>query len=154
MLNFISQFIKYSTASLLFFIIVILLLFIISILFIPKKYIILIKKLTLIYSFIILFCTLLLLLLRNDEIGTYTYIIHLPWLHFFNIYYSIGVDGLSIYFIVLTAFLIPLCILSSWNSITYKIKEYMLMLLLTEWLLINVFSVLDLFFFIFSLKVC
>ena len=41
----------------------------------------------------------------------------------------------------------PICILISWNSIIYKIKEFILMLLLTEFLLINVFAVLDLFFF-------
>jgi len=65
----------------------------------------------------------------------------------FNVYYSIGIDGISIFFVILTAFLIPICILASWESIQYKVKEFMILLLITEFLLINVFVVLDLFFF-------
>jgi len=65
----------------------------------------------------------------------------------FNVYYSIGIDGISIFFIILTAFLIPICILASWESIQYKVKEFILLLFITEFLLINVFIVLDLFFF-------
>ena len=55
-----------------------------------------------------------------------------------------GVDGISIFFIILTALLIPICILISWNSIKYLIKEFLLCLFLIEILLIGVFTVLDL----------
>lgn len=154
MLNFLSSIysvvilmISDKICYLLFFIIILLLFFIITILFIPKKYIIIIKKLSLFYSLLILILTLLLWIIFNNELGNYVFVVQFPWLHFFNIYFSIGIDGISIFFIILTAFLIPLCILISWNSIKYKAKEYMLMLLITELLLFNVFSVLDLFFF-------
>ncbi len=136
-----------TSCYLLIIILVILLFFIITILFIPKKHSVIIKKLTLTYSLIIFSLTLFLWIFFNNELGNFVYVIHLPWLSVFNIYFSVGIDGISIFFIMLTGFLIPLCILISWNSITYKVKEYMLMLLLTEWLLFNVFSVLDLFFF-------
>lgn len=69
------------------------------------------------------------------------------WSEFLNIYYSVGVDGISIFFLILTTFLIPICFLISWVSISYRIKEFVFCILLTEFFLINVFTVLDLFFF-------
>jgi len=132
------------------FLLIILLVLLISILFIafiPSHKIVLIKQLGLIFSCLTLILTLVLWIFFNNEIGNFVFVLHLPWLSIFNIYYSLGIDGISIFFIILTAFLIPICILISWNSITYRIKEYILMLLLTELLLINVFAVLDLFFF-------
>jgi NADH-quinone oxidoreductase subunit M len=69
------------------------------------------------------------------------------WSSFFNIHYTIGIDGLSFFFIILTTFLIPLCILSSWYHFIYCFKEFILLLLVVELLLINFFSVSDLIFF-------
>lgn len=59
----------------------------------------------------------------------------------------LGVDGISIYFIILTGILIPICILISWESVRYMMKEYLLCILLIEILLIGVFSVLGLMSF-------
>ena len=61
--------------------------------------------------------------------------------------YHLGVDGISILFIVLTAFLMPLCILASWTSITERVKEYMIAFLLMETMMIGVFCALDLVMF-------
>lgn len=58
-----------------------------------------------------------------------------------------AVDGISLFFIILTALLTPICILISWNSIRFLIKEFLLCLLAIEILLIGVFSVLDLIVF-------
>lgn len=135
------------TPIFLFSIICLLFIFIIVLSFIPGDKIVLIKQLSLSFSFIVLLLILSLWIFYNNELGNFVYVLHLPWLKSFNIYYSIGIDGISIFFLILTAFLTPLCILISWYSITYKVKEYMIMLLLTELLLLNVFSVLDLFFF-------
>ena len=57
---------------------------------------------------------------------------------------NFAVDGISIFFIVLTALLIPICILISWNSIKFLVKEFILCLLLMEVLLMGVFTILDL----------
>lgn len=135
------------SADILFYIVLLLIFFIIILIFIPNNNDVLIKQIALVFSIIIFVMTLILWLFFNNEIGNFIYIIHLPWLSIFNIYYSLGVDGISIFFIILTAFLIPICILISWKSVVYKIKEYLIMLLITELLLINVFAVLDLFFF-------
>lgn len=142
-----ALFITTHSVELLLWIIAVLIFFIIIIIFLPNTKIILIKQLGLFTSCLIFFLTMLLWIFFNNEIGNFVYVLHLPWLSVFNIYYSLGIDGISIFFIILTAFLMPICILISWNSIVYKMKEFILMLLLTELLLINVFAVLDLFFF-------
>ncbi|MEE8295952.1 MAG: NADH-quinone oxidoreductase subunit M, partial [Sphingomonadales bacterium] len=64
-----------------------------------------------------------------------------------NTGYHLGVDGISILFIVLTAFLMPFCILASWKSIGSRVKEYMIAFLILETLMIGVFSALDLVLF-------
>ena len=61
--------------------------------------------------------------------------------------YHMGVDGISILFVLLTAFLMPLCILASWDSIKTRVTEYMVAFLLLETLVIGVFTSLDLFLF-------
>lgn len=78
---------------------------------------------------------------------------HISWSGFLNIYYSGGVDGVSLLFLLLTSFLIPLCVLYSWNQFIYFFKELMLLLFAIEFLLFNFFFVSDLFFFLFFLKV-
>ena len=59
----------------------------------------------------------------------------------------IGVDGISIYFILLTTFITPIVILSNWHSIKNNVKTYMIIILLLEILLIFVFMVLNIFLF-------
>lgn len=61
--------------------------------------------------------------------------------------YKMGVDGISMLFVMLTTFLMPLCILASWNSIEHRVKEYMIAFLVLETLMIGVFCALDLVLF-------
>ncbi len=58
--------------------------------------------------------------------------------------YHMGVDGISVLFILLTTLLTPICIVSSWESVTTRVKEYMVAFLLMETLMIGVFASLDL----------
>ena len=58
-----------------------------------------------------------------------------------------GVDGISMPFVLLTAFLMPLCILASWEAITARVKEYMIAFLVLETLMLGVFTSLDLVLF-------
>ncbi|NOT40015.1 MAG: NADH-quinone oxidoreductase subunit M [Alphaproteobacteria bacterium] len=64
-----------------------------------------------------------------------------------TIRYHLGVDGISLPFVILTAFLMPLCILASWTSIETRIKEYMIAFLVLETLMVGVFVSLDLVLF-------
>jgi NADH-quinone oxidoreductase subunit M len=61
--------------------------------------------------------------------------------------FKLGVDGFSFPFIVLTAFLMPFCILASWTSVTKRVREYMIAFLILETLMIGVFAALDLVLF-------
>lgn len=64
-----------------------------------------------------------------------------------NLPVYIGIDGISLLFIILTTFITPICILISRNAVKIYIKEYMICFLLLETLLILTFSVLDLILF-------
>jgi len=64
-----------------------------------------------------------------------------------TIRYHLGVDGISLPFVILTAFLMPLCILASWTSIEKRVKEYMIAFLVLETLMVGTFSALDLVLF-------
>ncbi len=67
-----------------------------------------------------------------------------------NMHYHLGIDGISIFFIILTAILTPLCIIASWQSIKFRVKEYMIAFLLLETMVIGVFCALDfILFYIF-----
>ncbi|MBP7065894.1 NADH-quinone oxidoreductase subunit M [Ferrovibrio sp.] len=64
-----------------------------------------------------------------------------------GINYHMGVDGISMLFVILTTFLMPLCILASWEAIEHRVKEYMIAFLVMETLMIGVFCALDLVLF-------
>ena len=64
-----------------------------------------------------------------------------------GIAYHLGVDGISMLFILLTTVLMPLCILASWEAITYRVKAYMIAFLILETLIIGVFVSLDIVMF-------
>ncbi|MDX2265604.1 MAG: NADH-quinone oxidoreductase subunit M [Hyphomicrobiales bacterium] len=69
-----------------------------------------------------------------------------PWIGE-AISYHMGVDGISLPFVILTTFLMPLCILASWTAIETRVKEYMIAFLVLETLMIGVFCALDLIIF-------
>src|SRR5580765_6538011 len=79
----------------------------------------------------------------------FQYEIDKPWISTPNIHYHMGVDGISMWLVLLTTFLTPLCVLISWNSIHQRVKEFFILLLVLETALIGVFTSLDLFLFYF-----
>mgnify|MGYP000235546729 CR=1 FL=1 len=64
-----------------------------------------------------------------------------------GISYHMGVDGISMLFVILTTFLMPLCVLASWESVQNRVKEYMIAFLILETLMIGVFCALDIVLF-------
>ena len=88
--------------------------------------------------------------LFDSSIGTYQLIEKYKWFDDFNFNYHVGVDGISLFMILLSTFLTPFCILASWQNINKRIKEYMIAFLLLETFLIGMFSSIDmLLFYIF-----
>ena len=70
-----------------------------------------------------------------------------PWIPAFGIDYHVGVDGISLWLVVLTGFLTPISLLSSWESIEKKTKEFTFFVLALEAFMLGVFVALDLFLF-------
>ena len=69
------------------------------------------------------------------------------WMPGFNIAYHVGVDGISVLFVLLTTLLTPICVLASWESIRDRVREYMIAFLVMETMMIGMFAALDLFLF-------
>ncbi len=83
----------------------------------------------------------------NHNSSDFQFIHRFKWIEGLNIYYFVGVDGLSILLVLLTTFLTPLTLISSWSSIEHKVKEFTFFMLLLETGMIGVFVSLDLFLF-------
>ncbi|MFM2043699.1 MAG: hypothetical protein RLY86_2275 [Pseudomonadota bacterium] len=65
------------------------------------------------------------------------------WLPAFNISYLKGVDGISIWFVLASTFLTPICVLASWDSVQTRVKEFMIALLVLETMMVGMFTALD-----------
>merc|ERR1711966_579776 len=86
----------------------------------------------------------------KKSIGTFQFVTKILWIPILNLNITLGIDGISLFFLLLTTLLIPLCILISWNSVQFNLKEYLIAFLAIEFFLIGVFCVLDvLMFYIF-----
>nr|YP_010338986.1 NADH dehydrogenase subunit 4 [Sahlingia subintegra]UNJ19076.1 NADH dehydrogenase subunit 4 [Sahlingia subintegra] len=97
------------------------------------------------FSCIIFLISLVLWVFFDNSSSHFQYLFKFNW--FFNIYYTVGIDGISLFFILLSTLLIPICLLISVGSVHKFNKEYLICFLFLESLLIQVFSVLDLVFF-------
>ncbi len=71
----------------------------------------------------------------------------MPWIPAYNINYVLGIDGITVMLIVLTALIAPLCVLCSWTAIEKRVKEFMVCILLMETAMIGVFCSLDFILF-------
>src|SRR6185437_8714928 len=72
------------------------------------------------------------------------------WLPDFNISYHMGIDGISLFFVLLSTFLTPICIISCWTAVKVRVKEYMIAFLVLETLMVGMFCALDfILFYIF-----
>ncbi len=74
----------------------------------------------------------------------------LPWIERFNVHYHLGVDGISVWFVLLTAFITIIVVISAWEVITERVNHYMGAFLILSGLMIGVFAALDgLLFYVF-----
>lgn len=102
------------------------------------------SKFTAFYTSIFTFALSVYLLGRFDgSSADFQFVERYEWFPSLGIGYHMGVDGISLFFVVLSAFLTPICILASWNSIKKRVKEYMIAFLVLETLMIGTFSALD-----------
>lgn len=74
----------------------------------------------------------------------------LSWIERFNVHYHLGVDGISVWFVLLTAFMTVIVVLAGWEVIQRKVNQYMAAFLILSGLMVGVFSALDgLLFYVF-----
>jgi NADH-quinone oxidoreductase subunit M len=85
---------------------------------------------------------------HRTQVG-FHYEVNQQWVTSPNIHYHMGLDGISLWLVLLTTFLTPLCVLISWKSIHERVKEFFILLLVLETAMIGVFLALDLFLFYF-----
>jgi NADH-quinone oxidoreductase subunit M len=85
----------------------------------------------------------------GTDIGGFQFLENVPWIAAgpFQMNYHLGIDGISLWLVILTTFIMPLAILSTWTAVQEKVKEYMILLLLLEVGMIGTFVSLDLFLF-------
>jgi NADH-quinone oxidoreductase subunit M len=83
------------------------------------------------------------------ERGTaaFQFVEYAPWFPGTGIAYHMGVDGISVLFVLLSTFLMPICILASWEAIEHRVKEYMISFLVLETMMVGMFCALDMVLF-------
>ena len=97
---------------------------------------------------LLVFAATLLLWARFDPASAdFQFVERYDWIPAFGIEYSVGVDGISLFLLVLTGFLTPLALLSSWGSVHKRVKEFAAFLLALESAMLGVFVAVDLFLF-------
>lgn len=86
----------------------------------------------------------------DNSTADFQFVEKVSWIPSFGINYHMGVDGISVFFVLLSTFLTPICILASWESIQHRVKEYMIAFLVLETLMVGMFCALDfILFYIF-----
>ena len=109
----------------------------------------LIRNLAFIFSMLAFAVTLALWYWFDSSAGApaFQFVERYPWIPTFGIDYYVGIDGLSLMLLVLTGFLTPISLLSSWQGIETKVKEFSIFMLLLEASMLGVFAALDIFLF-------
>ena len=97
-------------------------------------------------TLITFFLSLLIWIYFDPGTEEFQFVEEMPWLGGV-IAYRMGVDGISMLFVILTTFLMPFCILASWVAVEKRVKEYIIAFLVLETLMIGVFCALDLVLF-------
>jgi NADH-quinone oxidoreductase subunit M len=106
-----------------------------------------IRRIALIVSVAEFLFSLLLLRGASFASGDYRLVEYGQWISTPPIHYHLGVDGISLFLVILTTFLTPISVIASWSSISHRVKEFFVMLLMLEVGVVGVFLSLDLFLF-------
>ncbi len=106
-----------------------------------------IRQVALVVSALVFAQTLLLWARFDAACADFQFVERYEWIPAFGISYAVGVDGISLFLVVLTGFLTPLALLSSWESVHQRMRAFCMLILLLEAAMIGVFVSLDLFLF-------
>ncbi|RYD30215.1 MAG: NADH-quinone oxidoreductase subunit M [Sphingomonadales bacterium] len=106
-----------------------------------------VRNIALITSVFVFLLSLLIWIDFDNSVTGFQMVEQVQWLGDGGISYHMGIDGISMLFVILTTFLMPICILASWETIQTRVKEYMIAFLLLETLVVGVFCALDIVLF-------
>ena len=99
---------------------------------------------TALWTSLITFALSLVLWVRFDKSSAeFQFVERMEWLPDFGVAYHMGVDGISVLFVLLSTLLTPLCILASWDSVKTRVREYMVAFLVLESMMVGMFCALD-----------
>ncbi len=79
----------------------------------------------------------------DNSTPAFQFVEKVDWMPAYKINYHMGVDGISMFFVLLSTLLTPICVLASWNAIQEKVKEYMVAFLVLETMMVGMFCALD-----------
>ena len=96
-----------------------------GILFFPKKAVRQMKLFALNVSLCNFLLSLNLWIFFDNSTAKFQFVQQMDWFSFFNMNFYIGIDGISLFFILLTTFLVPVCLLISWQSVNHLVKEFL-----------------------------
>ena len=103
---------------------------------------------TALWTSLITFGLSLILWFRFDKsTADFQFVEEVSWLPEFGISYAMGVDGISVLFVLLSTALTPLCILASWESVQSRVREYMVAFLVLETMMVGMFCAMDFMLF-------
>jgi NADH-quinone oxidoreductase subunit M len=118
-----------------------------TLLLIAKEQVVALRRSAFVFSLPSFLLSLLLLAAFNPVDPGFQFVEEAEWISAFRIYYRVGIDGISLFLVLLTTFLTPLVILFAWGDIEKRVKEFMIFLLLLETGMLGAFLALDLFLF-------
>jgi NADH-quinone oxidoreductase subunit M len=99
---------------------------------------------TALWTSLITFALSLVLWVRFDKsTAEFQFVERVDWLPDFGVSYHMGVDGISVLFVLLSTLLTPICILASWDSVKTRVREYMVAFLVLESMMVGMFCALD-----------
>lgn len=107
----------------------------------------LLKTIALLSSFLSFVFSLFVWGLFDKSIGSYQFVVQYYWISELNLNFTLGIDGISILFLLLSTFLIILCILHSWENVKSDLKNFLISFLALDFFLIGTFCTTDLLFF-------
>ncbi len=124
--------------------------FVLLVLFIPREMEKTVRVFSTIAAIAVFLISLGLVTGFDSSYAGYQFVNQYQWIDGLNIQYKVGIDGLSLWLVVLTAFITPIAIMISWKGVDFRLKEFHACLLLLEFFLIGVFVSIDLFqFYVF-----
>ena len=119
----------------------------VGLLFFPKTAVRQMKLFALNISLVTFVCSLNLWIFFDNSTAKFQFVQHMDWLSVLNMNFYVGIDGISLFFMILTTFLVPVCLLISWQSVKHLVREFLVAFLLLESFMLAVFCMLDLLLF-------